>query len=162
MTNLLSIIVYTNDKESSLVFDPHNSFKDLKKVISLSHNMPLESIEIFYRNKKVTNDDMCLYDVIGGETVPIFHVNPKSKNIYQVDKDTKNKYYSKKFLEEKKEFYNKIVVENYPSRAEIYTLLNGFAETNNILFDYTTLNRTNNIEICFKNCVKIMFIQGKR
>lgn len=80
MTNLLSIIFYINEKESSLVFDPHNSFNDLKKVISLSNNIPLENIELYYRKKKITNDNLCLYDVIGGETVPIFHVNPISKN----------------------------------------------------------------------------------
>jgi len=63
----------------------------------------------------------------------------------------KHKYYSKNFKEEKKEFRNKIIIENFPTRAEIYTLLHGFAETNNILFEYTTKNSTNHIEIAFKN-----------
>ena len=54
------------------------------------------------------------------------------------------------------------MIENFPTRAEIYTLLTGFAETNNILLEYTTVNRTNNIEVSFKNIVFFNNFLGKR
>ena len=81
----------------------------------------------------------------------------KVKFLSNKDLTVKNKFISKNFLEEKENFRNKILIENFPTRAEIYTLLTGFTETNNILLEYTTVNRTKSIEISFKNTVRTLF-----
>lgn len=82
MANLVNVIFYINEKESSIVFDPKNSIEDLKKVISLSQNIPTDSFDLYYKNKKVSNEKLELFQVVGLDVVPIFQVNPKSKSIF--------------------------------------------------------------------------------
>ena len=78
MANLINLIFYIKEQSSSIVFDPSNEISDLKKIISLSHNIPVEKFDLYYKNKKIHNEKLEIYDVIGGENVPVFHVNPKS------------------------------------------------------------------------------------
>ncbi len=69
-------------------------------------------------------------------------VTNKNNNIEQVpDKSTKN------------EMITKVFVENFPSRIEIFTLLDNYLQKNGYKKDYTSDNKDNKIIFAFKNPV---------
>jgi hypothetical protein len=51
----------------------------------------------------------------------------------------------------------KVTVENFPSRMELYNLLDVFLEKNNIKKDYTSEDKDNKIVFLFKSPVKLFF-----
>jgi hypothetical protein len=49
-----------------------------------------------------------------------------------------------------------IRIENFPSRIELFELLDKYLSQNNIVKDYTTDNKDNIISFQFKNSVKFI------
>lgn len=52
---------------------------------------------------------------------------------------------------------SKVTVENFPSRPELYELLNKFIQSKNYNKDYTTDNKDNVVIFTFKNPVFIFY-----
>jgi hypothetical protein len=50
-------------------------------------------------------------------------------------------------------FIAKVTVESFPSRVELYGLLDKFIADNKFVKDYTTDNRDNMVQFIFKNPV---------
>jgi hypothetical protein len=48
-----------------------------------------------------------------------------------------------------------VKIENFPSRIEIFDLLNNYLSQNNLTNDYITNNKDNVISFIFKNSVKL-------
>jgi restriction endonuclease S subunit len=53
-------------------------------------------------------------------------------------------------------FIAKVIVENFPSRVELYSLLDNFISENNYVKDYTTDNKDNMVTFIIKNLVCIV------
>jgi hypothetical protein len=47
-----------------------------------------------------------------------------------------------------------VKIENFPSRIEIFDLLDKYFYQNNMIKDYKTTNKDNTISLIFKNSVK--------
>lgn len=56
-------------------------------------------------------------------------------------------------LNEQRHSYTKLVIENVPSRVELYSLFNNFLEENKFERDYKANNKENGVEFSFEDKV---------
>lgn len=63
---------------------------------------------------------------------------------------------NRKYENPKELFQSRVIVELFPSRVELYQLLDKFIQNNNYDKDYTSDNRDNIVHFMFKNPVRIM------
>ena len=156
---LVKLIYYLNHEESTVSFDPNNKLSVLKTLINLTQNINLDSYEILYGKKKISwDEDKVLKDYIGKDSVPVFYLKKKEFLVNSNNKNDNNDIYTlkKKSFGNKKTLINdkcRVMIDFFPSRTEIYKMLDNFLESRNLKNDYDSDNKGTGIEIIFRNSV---------
>jgi hypothetical protein len=152
MSQLIKIIYSLNDIDSSISFDPTNKISVFKNLINLTQKINLDEYELFYGKKLIPwNEDRMIKDIIGKELVPLFHIK-KKHTASTIVKKLKPIESAKDIIADNS-FKTKVIIDYFPSRVEIYTLLDRFYEENNLKKDYHIDHSGSSVEISFKNPV---------
>lgn len=152
MTHLIKIIYSLNEIDSSISFDPTNKISVFKNLINLTQKINLDDYELFYGKKLIPwNEERMIKDIIGKELVPLFQIRKKQTNSNNVKK-LKPVESSKDVISDGS-FKIKLVIDYFPSRVEIYSLLDKYYEENNIKKDYHVDHSGASVEVLFKNPV---------
>jgi len=160
---LVKLIYYLNHEESTVSFDPNNKLSVLKTLINLTQKINLDNYEILYGKKKISwDEDKPLKEYTGKDSVPVFYlkkrefiVQPSNNNISA--NDVNNMMYTRKNSDMGTNKSNsngnkcRVSIDFFPSRTEIYTLLDNFLETNQLKKDYESDNKGTGVEITFRN-----------
>jgi hypothetical protein len=155
MTQLIKIIYSLNDINSSISFDPTNKISVFKNLINLTQKINLDEYELFYGKKLIPwNEEKMIKDFIGKELVPLFNIKKKQSASSANVKKLKPVESAKDIVAESS-FKTKLIIDNFPSRVEICTLLDRFYEENNLKKDYHIDHSGSSVEISFKNPVII-------
>ncbi len=175
---LVKLIYYLNHEESTLSFDPYNKLSVLKTLINLTQKINLDNYDILYGKKRISwDEDKPLKSFIGNDSVPVFYFKKKEQMGQSLDsinpgllQKSYNNNLSKSLGNSRipstlgsngsNKSYNlsnptkcKVSIDFFPSRTEIYTMLDNFLESNNYSKDYESGNKGTGIEIIFKNSV---------
>jgi hypothetical protein len=172
---LVKLIYYLNHEESTVAFDPSNKLSVLKTLINLTQRINLDTFDILYGKKRITwEDDKPLQEYIGKDSVPVFYFKKKefinqpqsnhSSSInYNYGLSNINNNSLRRSTEFTKQPVNNVVsskckvsIDFFPSRAEIYTMLDNFLESNNYKKDYESGNKGTGVEIIFNNSVNAL------
>jgi hypothetical protein len=147
MVSLIQISYSLNDNESSLSFDPSNKLKVFKNIVNLTQKINVDLFDIYY-NDKIINamDEMEVKRIIGHDTNPYFLIIKKNASP-QERANYKLKLSQVKKKENKFKF--KVLIQNYPSRTEMNTLINSFLDINFIHDNFFIDNK--------QNCIQVMF-----
>lgn len=151
MTQLIKIIYSLNDIDSSISFDPSNKISVFKNLINLTQKINLDEYDLFYGKKLISwNEDKMIKEIIGKELVPLFQIKKKlAPHNNQTIKLTE----SKKDIHIDAESKTKLVIDYFPSRVEICTLLDKFFEDNNLSKEYHVDHSGSSVIISFRNPV---------
>lgn len=169
---LIKLIYYLNHEESTVSFDPDNKLSVLKTLINLTQKINIDSYDILYGKKRIVwEDDKPLKEFIGKDSVPVFYlkkkefmVQPQNMNNPGVDykslrSNPNNSFRKSTELTKSKPSMTsptqkcRIAIDYFPSRAEIYTMLDNFIDSNGYKKDYSSSNKGTGIEIIFNNSV---------
>ena len=176
---LIKLIYFLNHEESTVSFDPNNKLSVLKTLINLTQKINLDGYDILYGKRKISwDEDRPMKEFIGKDSVPVFYLKKKEITGQSLDninpsllQNSYNNKLSKSFgssrvsntigLNSSNQSYNlsnpskcKVSIDFFPSRTEIYTMLDNFLESNNYNKDYESSNKGTGIEIIFNNSVK--------
>jgi len=172
---LIKLIYYLNNEESTVSFSPDNKLSVLKTLINLTQRINLDSYEIFYGKRRISwDEDKILKEYIGKDSVPVFYMIKKEftlqnkkqvSTIYNNDNSSYNSNRNSYDLNLSNQINSinnnksiaicKVSIDFFPSRAEIYNMLDSFLELNNHKKEYETSNKGTGVEITFNNSVKI-------
>ena len=166
---LVKLIYYINQEESTVSFDPNNRLSILKKLINLTQRIDLDNYDIFYVKKKISwDEDKILKEIIGMNSVPVFYLKKKEYSQQLQNQKTisnissSNTIYNKNSIQfnvsdqaNNNTIKCKVSIDFFPSRAEIYTMLDNFLSNNNYNRDYESNNKGTGVEITFNNSVNI-------
>ena len=154
MVTLIKIIYTLNGNESSLTFDPTNKLKVFKNIVNLTQKTNLDKYDMFY-GKKIINamDEMEVRRIIGNDVIPLFRIEKKNLTPQEREKLRANKVSS---LPKMINYKFKVLVQNFPSRTEMNSLINSFIDINFIQDNYHIENKPNRIEVTFG--VKVLTI----
>ncbi len=147
MSKLINLTYLLNNEESSVRFDPKNKLVILKNLIQLTQRINVDDYDIHYGNKILPfKENKSLKEIIGRDPNPIFHIIKNIKESINLKRIDKGKHHikSQECL---------VSIENAPSRAEIYTILNKYLENKNSKQEFIAENKGNRIDITFKNPV---------
>jgi hypothetical protein len=147
MVSLIQILYSLNDNESSLSFDPSNKLKVFKNIVNLTQKVNVDHFDIYY-NDKIINamDEMEVKRIIGHDTNPYFliikkNASPQERANYKLRLSQVKKKENK--------FKFKVLIQNYPSRTEMNTLINSFLDINFIHDNFFIDNTQNGISVMF-------------
>ncbi len=147
MVRLIQILYSLNDNESSLSFDPSNKLKVFKNIVNLTQKVNVDHFDIYY-NDKIINamDEMEVKRIIGHDTNPYFliikkNASPQERANYKLRLSQVKKKENK--------FKFKVLIQNYPSRTEMNTLINSFLDINFIHDNFFIDNTQNGISVMF-------------
>lgn len=147
MSKLINLTYLLNKEESSVRFDPKNKLVILKNLIQLTQRVNVDDYNIHYGNKILSfKDNKSLKEIIGRDPNPIFHIIKNTKESIKFKRIEKGKV-------QIKTQDCLVSIENAPSRAEIYTILNKYLENKNNKQEFVAENKGNRIDITFKNPV---------
>jgi len=149
MSKLVNLTYHINNEPSSVKFDINNKLSILKELIHITQRINVDDYEILYGKKVLSfKENKYLNEIIGKDINPIFYlINiPKLQNIGKKGLKDKNAVNNQKCL---------VSVENAPSRAEIYTLLNKYLENKNSKQEFVAENIGSRVDITFNNPVKL-------
>ena len=151
MVTLIKIIYTLNGNDSSLSFDPSNKLKVFKNIVNLTQKVKVDLYDIFYKNKIISAmDEMEVKRIIGTDSSPVFHIEKKGVS----PKETSSAKVSQ--MPKKNKYKYKVLVQNYPSRTEINSLIHSFLDVNFIQDNYVIENKQHSIEVLFGVRVKII------
>jgi hypothetical protein len=89
MKNVVKLLYFINDQQSSIMLDLSNKISVLKYIIGQSQNIRIDDYNIYYSKKLINEkDDKFLYEIIGKDNKPILFFRKKSKYIiikYNID-----------------------------------------------------------------------------
>jgi hypothetical protein len=147
----------------SVNLNHEDKFNALISIITAAHKIKIQDYELLYRNTKVTNFDKTFKDIVGSDMSPIFHFN---KVVVVNNKQTNNKQTNNKPVNmpadnpQSPKFitYAKVLVENYPTRPELFDHLNKFLAGSK---EYTLQNADTVLGIIFKNSVSSISYLGQ-
>lgn len=149
MSKLINLTYLLNKEESSVRFDPKNKLVILKNLIQLTQRINVDDFEIHYGNKILSfKDNKSLKEIVGIDPNPIFHIKKiinESNNLKRIEKGKLNIKVQECLVS----------IENAPSRAEIYIILNKYLENKKNKQDFIAENKGNRIDITFNNPVYI-------
>lgn len=147
MVSLIQILYSLNDSESSLSFDPTNKLKVFKNIVNLTQKVNVDQYDIFY-NDKIINamDEMEVKRIIGNDTNPYFLIVKKNASPHE---RANSKLKLSKIKKKENKFKFKVLIQNYPSRTEMNTLINSFLDINFIHDNFLIDNKQNGIEVMF-------------
>ena len=145
MMNLVKITYTLNGNESFLTFDPSNKHKVFKNIVSLTQKTKLDKYHLFY-GKNIINsmDEEEVIRIIGNNPNPVF--NFENKNLTPKEREKLSKVSS---LPKKNKHKYKVLIQNYPSRAEMNSIINSFIDINFIQDNFQIHNRQSGIEVYF-------------
>ena len=150
MNNLLRVRYVFDNEQSSLNLDVNNKIKLIKEIVQISQKVDLNRYDLIYRNKVINNTDFTIKEIIGKDQMPTFFFKHKGKIFLDVEQEVKQ--YQRTIQHSNiKNLKCSIYIENLPSRAEFYQLLERFMKEFNISDDYKLTNKTIGIEIKFNN-----------
>ena len=133
-------LVYIVDGEKlNLRFNFADNLKVLKNLIGNSQEIDLADYDIIYNNARITNsENKSINEIVGTDKSPVFVIRKKGTFVVIL-------------LEIDNRFKNKVIIENFPSRTEIYSVIDDFMQSNAIPdTDYGVENKTSIIEVSFK------------
>ena len=148
MVTLIKIVYVLNGEESTLSFDPTNKLKVFKNIVNLTQKLNTDEYDIIYGKKLIsTLDEVEIKRIIHDDINPVFRIEKKflnskdkGKQIYHENQINVNKTKLLKF---------KVMIQNFPSRTEIYSLINYFLDSNFIKDSYQIENKQNGVEVSF-------------
>lgn len=149
MVSLVKIIYVFNGEESSLSFDPTNKLKLFKNIVNLTQKLHSDQYDIIYGKNLITSlDEVELKRIIYDDKNPVFYIE-----LISIDSKAKGKkIYHKNKLEisKTKSFKYKVSIQNFPSRTEMYSLINSFLDSNFIKDSYQIENKqSGGVEVSF-------------
>lgn len=156
MSKLVNLTYHINKEESSIKFDANNRLVVLKNLIQLTQRINADDHEIVYGDKILSfKENRTLKEIIGRDPNPIFHLVkiPKAQSSATGAKTGKAK--PKVAMKNQKCL---VSIENAPSRAELFTILNKYLENKNSKQEFVAENKGSRVDITFNNPVyRILF-----
>jgi len=146
--NKIKIIYTLNDEENVINFDPEETFLLFKLFISNYSKVNLEKYEVYYDDKNLNEnfEKMKLREIIFNNKFPIFNFKMKPKINDSVILKPKGS----------KEIYKHVVqLENFPSRPEIFSILENFLANQNLKDGYNYCIEGSILKIHFQSLVKV-------
>lgn len=135
------VYYFINSQQSSILIDLSNTLSALKNIIALSTNTDVDEYNIVYLKMQIKNcDDKPLYQMFGQDKNPMIFFkrkDPISKTTQQIDI--------------KKVILTKLVLSNYPSRQELFMLIDKFLDERKLPKAYQTDIKGASLVIMFED-----------
>jgi hypothetical protein len=130
MNTFIKITYSLNDEQIQLSIDLSNTLENLINHIGNSHKIQPNDIEIFYNDKKLTPQEYQkrIHDIVGDKKQPYFYVKTK---------------------DETKAAIHHVVIEHFPSRAELYEQLQIFLNENGFNKNFNEDHKDNWVKFSF-------------
>jgi hypothetical protein len=146
--NQIKIIYILNYQENVISFDPEETFLLFKLFISNYSKVNLEKYEVYYDDKNLNEnlEKLKLREIILNNKFPIFQFKLKPKI---------NDSISLKPKGIKEIFKHTVQLENFPSRPEIFSILENFLANLNLKDGYNYSIDGSLLKIHFQSLVKV-------